>query len=182
MQPLTRHFLKVLVTVLALALAACEGGISQAPPTSFENGALRFSYPSAWDLQEHEFSRGVSMIVVESAMNGGMIVQYFPADLPLTLDQYAQDFSAAFSENVPVFDVSLQTTSDIVGEFSGLSLNGTRQVVSMGLFGFETGYRLDFFRHQIGDETVFVIFHYSEDEMFGSGGGINIVRDSLEFL
>ncbi len=182
MKLLPRQFLKVFVSVIALTLVGCEGGVSQAPPTSFENGALRFSYPPAWELQEHEFSPGVSMIVVESAMNGGMIVQYFPADLPMTLEQYAQDFSAAVSENVPVFDVSLQTTSDIVGEFSGLSLNGTRQVVSMGLFGFETGYRLDFFRHQIGDETVFVMFHYSEDEMFGSGGGINVVRDSLEFL
>ncbi len=182
MKRLPLRFFQFLVTALVLALAGCDGGVSQSPPTTFENAALRFSYPAAWDLEEHEFSAGISMIAVESAMNGGMIVQYFPSNLPMTLEQYAQDFSLAFSENVPVFDASLQATSDIVGEFSGLSLNGTRQVVSLGLFGFETGYRLDFFRHQVGDEVVFVIFHYSEDSYFGSGGGINVVRDSLEFL
>ena len=169
------------ITTLALLLGGCGGGGSNTPPATFENAALRFSYPAAWTLEEHDFSAGISMIAVESAFNGGMIVQYFPADMPMSLDQYAQDFAVAFGESVPVFDVSLESASEIIGDFGGVSLAGRRQEVSLGLFGFETAYRLDFYHHKIGDDRVFLIFHYSEDSSLGSGD-IDVVRESFEFL
>lgn len=181
MQRSPKSYLFLFIAALAVLLGGCDGSGSDAPPATFENAALRFSYPAAWDLQQHEFSAGISMIAVESAVNGGMIVQYFPADLPMSLEDYSQDFAVAFGESVPVFDVNLQSSSDIVGEFGEVSLNGRRQVVTLGLFGIETGYRLDFYRHKIGNDAVFLIFHYSEDSYFG-GDGINVVRDSFEFL
>lgn len=153
---------RLLLLLIALLLPGCDYLPGSASPAIFENTILRFEYPANWQVAAGGASGGMQYVVVTGPSSTEVIFQVYPRAGAPSLREYADWFSAEFSQQVSLGRIEQIVFTPVSRNIGGLELDGIREHFELRVLGLGFPHSREYFAHHGDELLVIMVFQISD--------------------
>jgi len=165
-----------LLILSILTLVGCgERAADIKNPNPYSKNGLKFSYPGNWTITSDEGSDSFHHLIVETSGDGIVIIQIYNAEDPISLEEYAADFSKSMSTSMPIGNVvnSKEVTKK---SNSNTEINET---FSIELLGQKVPHSRRFVLKKFGSQVCFLIFQVPTEDKPNVIKGFELINSTI---
>ena len=169
------------VSILCLLLLiGCEQKADIQSPFHFANDLFSFDYPANWDITEEETMEWGGYIFIESPGDAIFIIEKYPKEDALALNDFVTGFVESFQEELPVGDFQSVSRIPIEQEISGVALQGVRERFLLRLLGEEVPHRRTYFSLEGRHDVVYLTAQTAEEDIPLVQAGFELIWNTFK--
>lgn len=154
--------LRALLTVAVVATTGCEKTAQVGKAKTYQEDRVQFQYPGNWKVTSDSETANVRGIIVETAGAALVLVQIYPADLPLEIAEFARQFSKQAQKETIQIASWREPSYTAAEETQGYKVVTER--ASIALLGAEVPHTRRYHQKQFGDKIVFIIVQVADED------------------
>lgn len=169
----------IFLTLALISIVSCEKNADISKPINYSKDGISFAHPGNWKVTEDAHQDDVRFMFIETPGNAIVMIQIYPKQDAVSLNEYAEWFSSEVIKETPVAKRSVGKFANINTTLDGTTLTGMRQNFSIALLGIDVPHTAEYYRIEKGNKVAFLINQTATEDLTKVSKGFELLLGSF---
>jgi hypothetical protein len=174
-----RLSISIIPIILICFLFGCEKAADISSPAIYKKRSIHFSYPKNWKITEDAEQKDTRYIFIESPGDAIFIIQIYPKQDAISLNEFAEWFSAQTEQENSIGNINKSSLSAVEKSLYSAKTKGIKEKFSIALLGMQVPHIREYYSIDSGNKIAFLVSQTATEDLNKVEVGFNLILGSF---